>query len=402
MQTLRTGHLDKKKKTLSMMWDTRYFVLYPNRLSCYKNYQCEREIGKIILDKDSVAFISSSSKKMFTVLDSQQKWVLRAEIEGECEGWVQSINDAIQVKPTPVDRKATLLSIKDCFHFLRDKTSKQHEFWQVWLDHFPPRAPPEVEVKMATSSSMQKLAMRVHGPQAALMQCTIDFFWVAGAPDLEIDRLNDLGRFYNPVLLGSNMEMSVQGGMDGGWYFPVETPIALALESADFGHATRTLLEWADSHKIGNCFCFGRDMGASPPWQTEVRVRLKGDFAEQAHTAIESFAFFGFPSIPQKVQEIIELAEPEDPQSDPLCMSITTTRAGFARVGILIPKPCPETVKSLCSFPLTVASPVGDMDKLEQVVGSPIFAELMYLMEGFGYGVYQEGFDVLLHYSVKP
>jgi len=34
-------------------------------------------------------------------------------------------------------------------------------------------------------------------------------------------------------------------------------------------------------------------------------------------------------------------------------------------------------------------------------VDGPAFVEFQYLKEGFGYGVYPEGFDIVLHYSVS-
>ena len=63
----------------------------------------------------------------------------------------------------------------------------------------------------------------------------VDFFWNVGAPESEIDRLNDIGALINPVKIGSWIDMSAKGGMDGGWYFPVDMPLKLAIEAADNG-----------------------------------------------------------------------------------------------------------------------------------------------------------------------
>jgi hypothetical protein len=35
--------------------------------------------------------------------------------------------------------------------------------------------------------------------------------------------------------------------MDGGWYFPVDIPLKLAVEAADAGDAVKKFLEWAES-----------------------------------------------------------------------------------------------------------------------------------------------------------
>lgn len=34
-------------------------------------------------------------------------------------------------------------------------------------------------------------------------------------------------------------------------------------------------------------------------------------------------------------------------------------------------------------------------------VSGPAYAEYQYLMKGFGYGVYKEGFDIVFHYEVR-
>ncbi len=57
--------------------------------------------------------------------------------------------------------------------------------------------------------------------------------------ETEIDRLNDVGALINPYKIGSWIDMSAKGGMDGGWYFPVDISTKLALDAADPGDAVR-------------------------------------------------------------------------------------------------------------------------------------------------------------------
>jgi len=83
----------------------------------------------------------------------------------------------------------------------------------------------------------------------------VDFFWNVGAPESEIDKLNDVGAICNPLMVGSWIDMSKKGGMDGGWYFPVEIPIAKAFEAADKGHeAFRTLKSWTEKNNFTSCY----------------------------------------------------------------------------------------------------------------------------------------------------
>lgn len=86
----------------------------------------------------------------------------------------------------------------------------------------------------------------------------VDFFWNVGAPESEIDRLNDVGALINPIKIGSWIDMSARGGMDGGWYFPVDIPLKLAIEASDAGDPTRKVAEWAEQNNATMCFSVGR------------------------------------------------------------------------------------------------------------------------------------------------
>ena len=99
----------------------------------------------------------------------------------------------------------------------------------------------------------------------------VDFFWNVGAPESEIDRLNDVGALINPIKIGSWIDMSAKGGMDGGWYFPIDIPLKMAIEAADPGDPSKKVTDWAERHGVEKSFSVGRDMGAAPPRQTEIR-----------------------------------------------------------------------------------------------------------------------------------
>jgi hypothetical protein len=80
------------------------------------------------------------------------------------------------------------------------------EFWNIWVDSVPEvsELPPftSLDIQIATSASMQKMAWRIAGPQGALVQKMVDFFWGVGSPEMEIDRLNDVGGFMLPAVIG--------------------------------------------------------------------------------------------------------------------------------------------------------------------------------------------------------
>jgi len=253
-----------------------------------------------------------------------------------------------------------------------------------------------VEFHVATSADMQKLTWRTSGPQNIFIQKMVDFFWNVGAPESEIDRLNDVGALINPIKIGSWIDMSAKGGMDGGWFFPVDMPLKLAVESADAGEAVRKFAEWAEQHGIQSIYTVGRDMGAAPPRQTEMRMKIPGpDFSEQLSLALDAFETFGFPPIPDNAYRILKDSNPDGQ----LSLSVITSSEGFVRLGLLAPFPSTNTVLSLCSIS---GGNQEEMAAFEASLGKdcPSYVEYQYLMKGFGYGVYKEGFDIVFHYIV--
>jgi len=223
----------------------------------------------------------------------------------------------------------------------------------------------------------------------------VDFFWNVGAPESEIDRLNDVGALINPIKIGSWIDMSAKCGMDGGWYFPVEIPFKMAIEAADPGDPSRKVTEWADTHNVDKAWSVGRDMGAAPPRQTEIRVRLPGnDAASQLVVGLDAFDKFDFPPLPDNALSILK-----ELKNSGMSLSVITSSDGFVRLGLMTPKPDSQAVQRLCSI---VGANFDDLHEFQRAmkVDGPAYAEFQFLKEGFGYGVYKEGFDIVFHYDV--
>lgn len=300
----------------------------------------------------------------------------------------------------PNSVRGRVFNARQAVPFLREEESKVLEFWQIWSDSIPPKeelaAGQSMEYTIATSADMDKLTWRVSGPQSIFIQKMVDFFWNVGAPETEIDRLNDVGALINPLKIGSWIDMSGKCGMDGGWFFPVDIDIKAAIEAADAGEPTHTVMQWAEKHNVARCFSVGRDMGAAPPRQTELRVVLPGaDAGSQLAVAQDAFATFGFPAIPEAALGLLYTYTP----SEPYCLSVVTSSDGFVRIGLLVPKPPRDLVVQMAD----VAG--GRRDAVETFANTvgcacPQFAEYQFLMKGFGYGVYKEGFDITFHWNI--
>jgi len=309
-------------------------------------------------------------------------------------------------KSVPVDSQnnstspRTLLELaKGAVEFI-NREGKIGEFWQLWMESIPPASElnsPDmvIEYYIVATANMQKLTWRTAGPQFVFIQKMVDFFWNVGAPESEIDRLNDVGVLINPQKIGSWIDMSSKLGMDGGWYFPVNTSVEVALEAADPGKPVNEVRDWATRHSVQTTLYIGRDMGAAPPRQTEIRVVLPGKtFDEQMIVARDAYRAFNFPEPPQQALDILI----QDKQMG-LQLSIITSSEGFVRLGLLSPKPKLDSVVKLCQVVKANNEALGTFEGSLGTDG-PEFVELQYLNAGFGYNVYNEGFDVVFHYCV--
>jgi len=291
--------------------------------------------------------------------------------------------------------RGRLAEVKECIPYLTP-ANQIHEFWEIWQESLPQQEEIDggsIVFEFATSATLSKLTWRCSGPQTIFIQKMVDFFWGAGAPETEIDRLNDVGAMLNPLTIGSWIDMSEKGGMDGGWFFPIEVTMDQALASSDEGSACTTLMEWASAKGITRCFYVGRDMGAAPPRQTEVKFQLTGNVETQLNTFLSAHTTFNIPAPPAGALNLIKTYPPPEC----MAMAVTTSSEGVVRLGILVPVPATPLVDGLCSLA------GGDPKNLNAIAASlqvegPDFVELQFLTEGFGYDVYQEGFDVMFHY----
>jgi len=433
----KEGFLTKQGGSIKT-WRRRWFVLKEKKLVYFKTRNDLEATGVIELEPDSFVKDERDKKRrfMFSVGTSRRVFFIVADNEKDMLSWIEGIKRNIEgngpvntappeprlpgghhptpIPPNPTGKppvgwpstgtspRARLAAAKNCIPYLMEESSKVLEFWQIWTESVPLLTDLQpgnaIEFHVAASADMQKLTWRTAGPQNIFIQKMVDFFWNVGAPESEIDRLNDVGALINPVKIGSWIDMSAKGGMDGGWFFPVEIPLERAIEASDAGDPTRKVSEWAKNNGVTQAFSVGRDMGAAPPRQTEIRMKLPGgDFNEQLRLAMDAFFVFGFPAIPDDALALIRRSTSE--VNGALCLAVITSSEGFVRLGLLIPKPIHDTLIGLCQIG------GGNADEILRFQGNlqsqgPLYAEYQYLMKGFGYGVYKEGFDIVFHYLV--
>eukprot|EP01103_Thecamoeba_quadrilineata_P007364 TRINITY_DN17251_c0_g1_i1.p1 TRINITY_DN17251_c0_g1~~TRINITY_DN17251_c0_g1_i1.p1 ORF type:complete len:346 (+),score=40.30 TRINITY_DN17251_c0_g1_i1:110-1147(+) len=277
------------------------------------------------------------------------------------------------------------------------------KFWEWWIKSIPSftaLSPNDsIDFRFYTTADMKKISWRASGPQSFFIQSIVDFFWSVGTPGVEIDRLNDIGSLLHPSRIGSWIEMSSKGGMDGGWEFPEELSLSSALEAADDGEPLTKLKNWTRKNKISHSFLLSRDMGSNPPQQTEVRFSLPGNNFEQSlATALDAWSTFGIPDIPPEALDLMK-SKIENDGDCPLSLSIVMNSTDFVRMGLMCPNPSLDLIVELCRLvpanPDFLASFEGTLE-----IDGPTYFEFSHLMEGFGYGVYNEGFEVVFHYHI--
>eukprot|EP01126_Amoeba_proteus_P012707 TRINITY_DN1524_c0_g1_i8.p1 TRINITY_DN1524_c0_g1~~TRINITY_DN1524_c0_g1_i8.p1 ORF type:complete len:378 (-),score=76.50 TRINITY_DN1524_c0_g1_i8:842-1975(-) len=337
-------------------WKRRWFILKGENIYYFKTKKDSDMTGVIPLTKESFVKRDPTSKKKncFAVGTVKRVYFMFPDPDrpGDTEEWIQKIQSVIQsiipctpivsisdnpqikaipgnqqpleinttLTPVPLSKEPDISptvngvreqtrSAKDCISFLQSD-GQMVEFWDLWMESLPPTKvlkEGSISFQVATSASMDRVTWRCFGPQEIFIQEMVDFFWNVGSPETEIDRLNDVGALVNPSSIGSWIDMSEKGGMDGGWFFPIEVPTKLSWDAADEGESLTKLAEWAKKHGIDRCDYLGRDMGAAPPRQTEVRFQPQGEtFGEQVAQALSAYTEFGISPPPVDIINLIQ------------------------------------------------------------------------------------------------
>jgi len=327
------------------------------------------------------------------------------------EKWASTVGaaatDIIASASPPIgkqmDSTTKMITAHGVFPYLTQGT-KMESFWDAWLSSLPPLLELDqgksMHYSIITSITMDNTIWRVCGPQSVFAAKIVQFFWNMGSPMSEVDRLNDVGALINPRDIGSWIQTSAMGGMDGGWVFPAEIPLTLAVEAADStktdSDATQMFASWAASRGILLCTYLSRDMGKSPPQQTEFRMYLPGsDFNSQLAVALDAMSTFQFPGFPDNPISILAGAD----LAEPMMLSIVTCAKGFVSLGLVIPHVPMDVVTDLiqnCGGKVSVIQKFMDASGCK----APAAIELQCLMKGYGYGVYKEGFDMLFHWDI--
>ncbi len=293
--------------------------------------------------------------------------------------------------------------------------SQVSDFWDIFTATVPPLPPvaagsalddsSSVQFEVAASMDLQKTTWRAEGPQHLFITPMVDFFVRVGAPDSEIERLNNFGATIRPPRIGFWIDVSNKGGLDGGWYFPFDSmPLAVVLQALEPGQCVQKLREWAVQHwgtADALCFYVGRDMGMEPPRQTEIRMLLPGtSLRKKLRVALDAYTKFGFPAPPQDIYDVINASIHYGDAQPQLAISIClASDDNFVRIGIVQYAPTSHCFQMLASN--LSSEKYRQLTALEAGLGGRLARiEYQYLREQYGYRVYPEGFGITTCYAV--
>jgi len=110
---------------------------------------------------------------------------------------------------------------------------------------------------------------------------------------------------------------------------------------------------------------------------------------------LKAWSAFGFPAIPDSVLPTIP-----SHFSTPWQLNVTITDHNFMKIEVLVPNSTQDQIDNICS------SLMYDPDKIRAFAHTvdknlPDFVQYQLLSEGFGFGVYKEGFSVSFVYNIK-
>ena len=278
-------------------WKKRYFVLKDRKLWYFESPKSNTAKGWIDLPQGTVVTDESERPKklQFSISSSGVKGlrtfhlvVENEEIFNNFYSALNSVLGSLEDKIVKQDTKVEMITFTDKINtqssmdnikLLRDYFTWLNEGQtSSLLDLATNFLPPidDLYFELSVSSDTKCINLKIVGEQEIMLQSLIDMFWAVGTSNKEFDKLNEIGTKIDPKNLGIWLDLSSNGGMDGGWYMLTNhTPSIIDLVNDD-GKSTRTLNTLLMKLKIPSVRYVGRDLGVTPPKQCEFRFLVNG------------------------------------------------------------------------------------------------------------------------------
>jgi len=268
--------------------------------------------------------------------------------------------------------------------FMSGDETEMAIFWKMWMQSLEEGTE---QIQFAVSSDFHQVHWESSGPQTLLEPMT-KFFTEVGAPSSESDFLHSTVFGIHPRSIGSWIDASSTGGMDGGWKIDKDHILGVAMQSLLEGEAAAKINTWVQKNHL-NCNVIVRDVGESLPRPCEVRFSVPSKVVAE-----EAWSMFEFPSMSPELRTLLESRD------DSWEVVVVATSDSFVRLGIRIVPKNWDHLEHICK---ASGSSVEEVNRIGSVFGKevPDMIEFQHLNHGFGYEVYQEGFQLHFLYNLK-
>jgi len=414
-------------------WKRRWGVLQGNTLWYFKTKNDTEATGFIIMNENS--FVHDESKKRKNMISVNGRGYKRPRVffiyfdsPKETQEWMEALQKAVAlgsaipsnktngaVKTRPEDATVTVIApdgkskvetsvarakiaaAKGCIPFMEGDASAVCQCWKLWSEGILPKSEiptgEELRYRTVANATFSFAEWCVSGPQTAVVQRVVDFFWAVGAPSTQIEFLNNVGTALNPERLGFWTRLGAHNAMDAGWSFCEKMPLDSIIGVLAKTDSLKAVAEWASSNSITICREIMYDISGIPPQMIELRFELPGgDAVAQVAVFQETMKRFSMPAIPEEQIDLFRSLQTTE--KHPLQIILVLTEAKVIRASLFVRNPSLEMVKTLLQY---AQGNQEIYDSFSAALDSPLPHNLLlsYTIPGMGYKMYKDGYDVM-------
>ncbi|KAL7712742.1 PH domain-containing protein [Entamoeba marina] len=298
--------------------------------------------------------------------------------------------------------RSNALKVKNNISWLKNEQIFT-DFFSMWLQSVPTGSSEhklidgtKAHYVVSISTKLENLMWISYGSQSVFIQPLVNFLKSVDTPIEELKTMNKYGQCLFPHYVGSWIQMSHMLGTDGGWIFQGEFDVSVIENIADNCVYTDKLAQWLYESRITKCTLIGRDIGDNPPRISRFQFLLDENVKDRYDTLMGSLKKLSLQNLPDSMQKVFYSIKNDLPC---LVIDIQICIDGFVRFGFLIPNlNDDDAIKFLKAAKATDKEIEIHKSLMENNTISIQYLECSLLNNGFGCGVYKEGWDVHVHY----
>ncbi|KAL7712315.1 PH domain-containing protein [Entamoeba marina] len=287
---------------------------------------------------------------------------------------------------------------KEMFSWITDDKAKLFDLWIASVpDQSCLKKGDKINYQMFVSSDAERVSFSCDGEQSLMIQGVMDFFIAVESSTSGIEKLNTCGNEICPEFIGSYIDLSTLGALEGGWSFVGDTMCHDAMKLMDNGNALLVLKRFeTECPSIKIITKMERDMTAVGLECTRFEFDIYGKKGLAKLDVVQS-VLSKFGGINHMLREefkkiIIGLIDSE------VSMALTLTTNDVARVSVLIRNPSSSVVSEILDMDKN--SNIEMHNDLMKSFGKPTSIEYCIVLKGFSFDIYQENININVHYNL--